>query len=732
MQNLFSEHWHLVKHAKPKLREAIDVFPRRLRGRSWVFLHDQTTQKFLRLTPEAWLIIKLMDGKTELETLWEQSSLQQQSLQSAHQFYTDSEHPVISQHDLVNLLSQLYSNDMLQTQYAADATEMVKRHRKQRFNEFKQSFLNPISLKIPLFYPDSWFSRQRPLALKIYSWGFFILWLTMVVPAAVLAGSHWQSLTANISDRILSTSNLFILWCTYPIVKAVHEWGHGMAVKAWGGVVREVGLMFVIFMPVPYVDATYSYRFTSKWVRALVAATGVMAELLLGAIALYVWLNVESGVVRAFAYNVIIIAGVSSLLVNGNPLMRYDGYYVLTDLIEIPNLAQRAKQYWVYLSDKYLFGAEDAKPPMGYQAERFWLFWYGLLSPIYRTFVVFGMIWLVAKQYFIVGILMAIAAAFMSFVMPIYKGIQHIFTGNSLMKVRLQSKRRFYLLLGMLLAILFLVPMPFYSVQQGVAWLPDSHIIKAQTQGTLTSQSIKNGTYINAGQLLATLSNPETQARYDNLEQQKQGIALKKRQAQNDDLQKYAALNAQYNALQEQQQLLQQDTQALTIKANEAGYWYPKPINDSTGSYVKKGDIIGYVIPKQTDTVRVIIEQSDMNLIDQRVQGIELKSTTQLGTNYRATLVRKTPKANFELPSAALGVNAGGNIVIDPSDNTGKKTVERVFDVELQVTPEQNLKQSQPLGFNDRVYVRFDLGYMPIGLQWGIRIRQLFLKNFNV
>lgn len=392
MTALFSEHWHLVKDVKPKLREAIDVFPRRLRGRSWVFLHDQKTQKFVRLTPEAWLVVAMMDGKYSVNELWEKASISQQGLPHQHRFYHNTGHQVITQNALVNLLSQLYSNDMLQTQHAADAKEMGKRFKKQRWNDIKQSFLNPISIKIPLFYPDNWFNRQQSLATLMYSGIGLIVWCLIVFPAIFLAGSHWQALTENLSDRVLSTSNLFILWCTYPIVKAIHEWAHGMAVKAWGGVVREVGLMFVLFMPVPYVDATSAYRFTSKWVRALVAATGVMAELLLGALALYVWLNVESGLVRAFAYNVIIIAGVSSLLVNGNPLMRYDGYYVLTELIGIPNLAQRAKQYWVYLSDKYVFKSADAKPPMGYAKERFWLFGYGLLSPIYRTIVVFGMI----------------------------------------------------------------------------------------------------------------------------------------------------------------------------------------------------------------------------------------------------------------------------------------------------------------------------------------------------
>ena len=148
MQTLFSEHWHLVKHVKPKLREAVDVFPRRLRGRSWIFLHDQATQKFLRLTPEAWMIIKLMNGRKDLEAIWEESCLEQQQLQQKQRFYNDSSE-VISQNDLVGLLGQLYSNDMLQTQMSADSTEIVKRYRKQKFQAFKQSFLNPISIKIP-------------------------------------------------------------------------------------------------------------------------------------------------------------------------------------------------------------------------------------------------------------------------------------------------------------------------------------------------------------------------------------------------------------------------------------------------------------------------------------------------------------------------------------------------------------------------------------------------------
>ena len=100
-----------------------------------------------------------------------------------------------------------------------------------------------------------------------------------------------------------------------------------------------------MFLPVPYVDASSSAAFQEKWRRALVGAAGIVVELVLASFALLVWLNVEAGLLRAFAYNVMLIGGVSTILFNGNPLLRFDGYYVLADLLEIPNLADRAKRF---------------------------------------------------------------------------------------------------------------------------------------------------------------------------------------------------------------------------------------------------------------------------------------------------------------------------------------------------------------------------------------------------
>ena len=123
--------------------------------------------------------------------------------------------------------------------------------------------------------------------------------MLVVLPALLLAAQHWQELSANASDRILAADNIVMLALIYLVLKALHEFGHGFAVKAFGGAVHEFGVMFLVFAPMPYVDASAASEFRSKWRRALVGAAGMIVEVFFAALALYVWLAVEPGLVRA-------------------------------------------------------------------------------------------------------------------------------------------------------------------------------------------------------------------------------------------------------------------------------------------------------------------------------------------------------------------------------------------------------------------------------------------------
>lgn len=716
MQALLSEHWHAMRGLRPRLRDGVEPLHRRLRQRSWVLLSDPVNQRFHRMTPEVWRVIALCDGRRTLDEVWDAACAQAGDGGAS-----------ISQHELVQLISSLHSNDLLQTQVSPDASEVFERYQRQRRAKLKQNWLNLMSIRVPLWHPEAWFAGQAGLARAVFSPWVGLAWLALVLPALVLGAQHWAALTENLSDRVLSANNLALLWLTYPLVKAVHEWAHGLAVKAWGGTVREIGIMFILFMPVPYVDASSSYRFSSKWARAQVAAAGIMAELVLGALAVYVWLLAEPGLTTAFAYNIILIAGVSTVLVNGNPLMRYDGYFIATDLLELPNLAQRSQAYWVYLNDRYVFGAKDAKPPISAQGERAILGVYGAIAPVYRLLITIGLIWFVAAEYLLLGALMAVIAAWQALAMPLWKAWKHLDDGASLARKRRTAKRRSLGLLIGLLAMLGLLPLPFYSVHQGVIWLPDEAIVRAGSTGLIRAAPAAPGATVERGDPLLVLENLPQQAE---LTAAAAALAQSEAQLRRAEVMEPARIGPLKSDLVARQARFDQASarvQALRVTATSAGRWVPAAPTELVGRAVKRGAVLGYLVSGPTDRVRVAVTQEDADLVKTRLQSVQVRPFQRVRESFEAEVRREVPGGGFELVSPALGSSGGGEITVDPSKEGGTHSLRRVFDLELQ------LDQPSPSAvFGDRVQVRFDLGHMPLAWQWLLRLRQAFLARLNV
>jgi putative peptide zinc metalloprotease protein len=723
MQTLLSEHWHAVRFLRPRLREGVQPLHRLLRGKPWVLLLDPVTQRFHRMTPQVWRVLQLLDGRRTLDEVWNAACEKAAASGTNGTAHDDT----ISQHELVQLMSSLYSNDLLQTQVSPDADEVFERYQRQQRAKFKQSWLNPMSVKVPLLYPDAWFERRAWLARLLFSWPVLLIWLALVTPAGVLAWQHWAALTDNISDRVLSGSNVVLLWFTYPLVKAVHEWAHGMAVKAWGGQVREIGVMFILFTPVPYVDATSSYRFPSKWARAAVAAAGILAELMLGALAVYVWLMAESGLVTAIAFNVILIAGVSTVLVNGNPLMRYDGYFIACDLLELPNLAQRATQYWAYLFDRYAFGARDAQPPVEARGERAIMFVYGAVSPVYRLLVSIGLIWFVASEYLFAGILMGLMSAWSALVMPVWKGWKHLTEGAGLARRREVAMRRTVIALVVVAAFVGLVPLPFHSIEQGVVWLPDEAIVRAEVAGHVAHTERTSGDTVARNALLLRLDSLQLSADAGTAAAAVAQTQAQLRKAEVDDVLRAASLRHELAARQARFDEAVRRADALEVKAGSAGRWTPAAPTELPGRYVKRGEVLGYVINGPSRLIRVAVGQEDRDLIGSRLRGVEVRLNNSPEEIIGARVRRLVPGGELDLVSPALGTSGGGQIAVDPSQQGGTRTLKRVFDIEVELD-----RNSPSAVFGDRAYVRFDLGSTPLAWQWFLRLRQVFLAQLSV
>ncbi|WP_417068696.1 hypothetical protein [Niveibacterium terrae] len=722
MQNLLSDNWHSVRWLKPRLRDGVRCYHRVFRGKAAVLLFDPASHRFHRLSPEAWRVVELFDGRLSLDQIWEKAALAEAD--------SDSAAPpgdAISQHELVQLVSQLYGGDLLQSQVTPDAAEVLERFERQRKAKIKQVFTNPLSVKLPLLHPDPWLAKQLGLARALFSWPVLGIWLCLVLPAAVLAGMHWGELTENLSDRVLSTQNLLIAWFTYPVVKALHEWSHALAVKRWGGRVREAGMMLLVFTPVPYVDATDSYGFAGKWQRAMVAAAGIMAELTLGAIAVYLWLLAEPGPLRAVAYNVILIAGVSTLLVNGNPLMRYDGYFVLSEWLEIPNLAQRATKFWTYLADRYLFRSREAHSPTQSGFETAVLTIYGAIAPFYRLSISLGMAWFVAEKYFVFGMAVAIAGVWSSLAMPIWRGWKHLRGSPTLGSRHAQAQKLTAALAALILVLLVWVPMPFYAVSEGVLWVPEEAVVRAGAAGLATSTMARSGAEFRKGGVIGVLDNPALISEMQAAQGASDELDARLRKELGEDVAKALATRRQLEAAQEKLREAEHKAVALSLIAGQRGRWVFANGSEPAGQYFKRGQTVGYLVDGPTRILRVAVAQEDIDLVRGRSRGARIRLQRRPWVEYGARGMRPVAAGQQQLVSPALGTDGGGVIAVDPSQQDGAHALQRVFDVEIE------MDRADPLAvFGDRAWVRFDLGATPLARQWFLRLRQAFLARLNV
>ena len=456
--SLLSNWWYRVAMRRPKLRSHARLHRHLYRGEVWYLLQDQASSRVHRFTPAARLIIALMDGRHTVEELWE--------LANRH---LGEDAP--TQDEIIQLLGQLHAADLLESDVTPDVAELFARGEREERARYFRSYANPMAIRIPLWDPDAFLNRFSGLLRVIWGrWGAAV-WLAVVLPAMFLIWPRWPELTNNLSDRVLAADNLLTLYLVFPVVKMLHELGHATATKAGGGEVHDLGIMLLVLLPVPYVEASAATVFKSKYRRAMVGGAGIAVELFIAAIAFYFWLLIEPGLVRATLFNVMLIASVSTVLFNGNPLLRYDAYYILADLIEMPNLAARSTRYWGYLIERYLLGAREAEPPDVSRTEKLWLLIYGFASPLYRIFVTILIALFIAGQFFFIGVLLAIWAVAAMAIFPVIKAIRHLAENPRLRGHRARAVTVISAIVLGFGSFLLAVPMPYHSHAEGVLWL---------------------------------------------------------------------------------------------------------------------------------------------------------------------------------------------------------------------------------------------------------------------
>ena len=713
-ESLFSSSWYRVSALAPRLRSHARIHRQQYRGETWYVLQDSSNERFHRFPPRAHTLIGLMDGERTVQQIWEAA---------ADQLGDDAP----TQDETIRLLGQLHASDLLQSDVPPDVLELFDRSSRHDRAQLRSRLVSPFAIRMHLLDPEKLLERMTPYLRPFFGWLGVLLWLAVVVPALVQAGVLWSELSEGVLDRLFTPGNLLVVWLIFPVLKILHEFGHGVAAKHFGGEVHDMGIMLLVFTPVPYVDASSSWAFESRVQRALVGAAGMIVEIFLAAVAFHVWLAAEPGAVRAAAYNVVLIGGATTLLFNANPLLRFDGYYILSDLIEIPNLRARGNAMVGWLTERRLFGNRDAVRPRTARGETGWLVGYTVSAFFYRMLIIVAILSWILDQFFFVGLLLGAFAAVGWIGVPLYKGLRFLLTSPQIRRVR---SRAIAVCVGgtaTLVLLLAWLPAPLRTQVEGVVWVPDEALVRVASEGFVREVVVEAGGKVEKGDVLVVLEDPELEARRLMLRARVDELSARMSAQRTQDLVAAQLTSEELGYARDSLARTEERVADLVVRAGRAGRFSVVRPRDLPGRFARKGDLLGHVVDPERTRVRAVVSQDDVQLVSRRLVATRVRLAERLSEVREAELLRVVPAASEQLPSSVLGSGGGGEVPVDPRDPQGERAVQKMFEVELEIPTSGSVVHA-----GGRVHVRFDLGSEPLGVQWGRRLRQIFLSRFQV
>ncbi|MCP5418719.1 MAG: peptidase M50 [Chromatiaceae bacterium] len=705
--------WTQLSGLRPRLRSHITWHRQTHRGHDWILLEDRATNRHYHLTEPAWRLLQRLDGERSVA----------QALACA--WLTD-ELTAARQQEAVELLRRLQAANLLVYPENDPSNRLYEQWRKQRTRSHHAQLMRPLALRLPLFDPTPLLQRLAPLARPLFHWSSLLIWITLVLLAVVLGLQHGSALSAHAEGRFIDPGNLALLWLAYPLVKGLHELGHALAIHRWGGQVHELGLMLLVFVPVPYVEASAATAFPGKYQRILVGAAGIMVELLVSALALLLWLAVEPGWVRDLAFDLCVIGGVSALLFNGNPLLRFDGYYVFSDLLEIPNLASRAQHYYAYLGQRYLLGLRSVTSPVVARGERGWFLCYGAAAFLYRIFISLVITLYVAGKFFVVGLLLALWVVLSQLLLPLLRLLRYLFCSPELAERRSRAVLLAVVFASSTAALLLLLPLPSNTLAEGVIRLPENAILRADESGEVVELLRRDGERVERGEALIRLQQPALTARARILSARAGELRARMEQVQMRDRVETAILREQLTAVEVELTELEQRLDALTLTSPATGELDLVRPDDLPGRYLEKGSVLGLVHGEGAAIASVVIPQTDAGLVRRQTHSVSARFPGRPESESSVTLVADVPSGSYLLPSPALGSKAGGRIRVDSRDERGITALEPIFQYDIRL-PQQVLRAIP----GARIQVRFEHPPETLASRWYRSLRQLLLSRLG-
>jgi putative peptide zinc metalloprotease protein len=734
----FHEAWYRVAGLRPRLLSGVRVHRQHFRGQPWYILENPANDQYSRISEEGYRFIGLLNGHRTVSDVWRICNEQ-----------LGDRAP--TQGEAIQLLGQLHAANLLYVELAPDSEALFTRYRKRVTREVQNYLMNLLFLRIPLLDPNRFLDHWVGIFGRLFSWVGLVLWLALVGTGVYFVVGDATDLISQSSD-VLNPENLVFLYLTFTVIKIIHEFSHAFACKRFGrlngagGEVHKMGVMFLVLFPLPYVDASSAWAFRNKWHRAIVGMAGVMAELALASVAAMVWAYTSTGTPHIIAYNVIFVASVSTVLFNGNPLLRFDAYYVLTDLIEIPNLVQRCRQYYSYLGRHYVWGLKKVWNPAYTVGERCWFAGYGGISAVYRVYISIRILLFLNSRLpealFIIVPILALSGIVGWLLVPVGRFFYYLATSEELVRNRPRAVGTTAAVILVLFVSLGVLRVPDHRRIEGIVEPEGLALIHAGTDGFVTnflpsqtkvtapaSNPQAEGDTAAAQPALVEAMNPALEAEKRSLTAERRVLEVRRQQAVLKEVAAAQILDEQLAALDEKIARVQQQLSFLHLTASSSGTWVSPEIEFTKGKFARRGENLGVVADLDNLLVRATAGQNVAAvLIEQAAQEVEIRANGRPDPTVTGTIERIFPAGQEQLPSQALGYAVGGWMPVDVQDPRGTKTAEKFF--EIRIRP--HLEEPDQWRTGQRVVVRATLRPKPLAAQVYHYARQLFQRRFHI
>lgn len=707
--------WDSIQNLRPALQRHIAFQPRSYRGENWYVLEDKSNGSFHRLSVVAYHLIGLMDGHRSVVQILEQANAT--PLDVPEEYLPDED-------DLIALLQYLYVADLLVCDLPPSTQEIFSRQKNKKQQRWRRLLLNPVSWKISLGNPDALLNKLAFVGRALCHPLMGVIWLLVVAAGVLQLGAQWSALTASDFGGMFSPGNMFLLWLTYPLLKVVHELGHALFTKAWGGAVTECGVVFILGTPLPYVDATAATGFSKKHRRLMVSAAGMAVELFVASLAFILWLIVEDGIFRSILFNLMVLGSVSTLIFNGNPLLKFDGYHLLCDAIEVPNLAARATEHVKYLAKRFGYGVTGLYSPAYSYWGGFGFTVYAVAAFFYRIFIFATIIYIVAKFSVSLSLFLTAWLIFFQAVWPLSKYVRYLVSDASINPYRKRAMVFSALVAVLIYAGVFVVPVPLSTNAEGVVWLPNDSQVRLQVAGEVAEVFVESGQAVELGQPIMQLKNAQLEASLKFQQAVLREYRARFEEVWSADRMQAGLLGEDIHAVEDEIAFLQQKVAALTVVSPANGtinFSMPYQIQ---GSYFEQGDIAGYVVRAEPVNIRVALTQHEIGLVRQNTQAVAVRLAHNVARKHVGEVAREVPGGTYTLPSLALSVAGGGRLQLSAEQGKETQSQNRIFLIDVALP-----HYEQADFYGERGYVRFTHTPEPIAEQVYRRLRQLFIST---